>query len=1359
MKKRILAWLLVLCILPTLSVLAAPGVDLDVLAEAGIEYVESGGAADYGYYRELAQRLALQTAEEGFVLLKNEDDTLPLAESGTIKVNLFGVGAYALGGGMGPGGPGGSGEPSGGSGEASGNASGSASGKSSEETGEETHTSANANLFGGEYFISSLEDGAERSGKIVYNAALADAYGDWASEYASYKNSSAYTASGLAGDAELVKSAITRNDWNLVNDIVDADGKLLSAAMDDETMAQAKAFSDIAIVVLARSSGEGNDFEVGELRISENEAALLSAVSQNFGTVIAVLQTQNTLEAGWLDGGTYTYSYYGYGGSSRNHNADRITAGSPGTILPYEEDRVYEIAPIDACFLFAASTSNGMGTAFGELLRGEVNPSGRLADTMEYHFTDDPISANAGHFETDDYNPAYSATGNHYLDADKGDPDYYDTGYYYLVYEEGIYSGYLYFETFDHYAVQFPFGYGLDYTDFAWKVGGLTTGYNEYDELTFSITVTVTNTGSRAGKDVVELYYTQPYYADSPYNTEKAVINLGAFDKTELLAPGESQTLTLTVNARDMASWSDVTENYVLDAGTYYFELARDAGDAWEIYYGAEGHAYDAADYLRSYDFDGKDFAKSSVTSMDIDLDAMGSVDVSGRRVKIDQSFKAGVDYILDQYGALHILRDEATGTYYRNLFTGDVYGDGTYNYDAAMLGELTDGYLHRADASNGGKLATADAITAENYPESPDERTEQIDFALRGMESAYEFDGVRLSDLEALEAAAGEVETNAVYYNAAGERRNIMLSDVYRFTFDPTAAEYHDVKAIAAFFSDLGFDMAAYAVYDEALEDFIWEAYVSQFNIYELMTYFYCSGFECPAFLQYGIPASANADTPERIQTKGANTIATTTFGPAVLACTWNTELARQLGVALGGESVNSTSGTAATVMWYAPNLNSHRGVTGGRSGQSYSESAMLSGAICAAEVEGAQAMGVVCVVKHYFMNDAEYDREGVMTCASEQAIREVYGRAWEKTVKAGASAIMDSLGRVGIKEACKNYALNVGLLKNEWGFDGHIITDGYGVTRYMYPITELVYGRLGLLLLMNASDMSARADYYELYEFYRAYPNAVAALLKDYAREMCVSKMETGTFWYYYADYTYDDYLASADAGAPYGYADYGDPLWYTGKLALGYVVDEGSIEYYGPTNTTNLSGIADLVGYGLRYDVPAVKPGETVTLPVSALDVTGLADFSLDVLFDTDVFELVDIQTADGLLAQGDYAVTWKPTDRGAAVSAENRGRIFREQSGILFIVTLRVKADAAAGDYGVSLDAAAGAISGKDALYTIGYSVGVGETDWDVSSWEGSAYPDTVSDGWSEYFGNLGGSGKPTLTLAASYITIQ
>ena len=1372
MKKRFLAWLLVLCFLPSIPALAASDVDRDVLTEAGIDYVASDGAADYAYYHDLAQQLALQVSEEGFVLLKNDNDTLPLASDGTLKVNLFGVGAYALGGwGGDPGGPapgGGSGEASGGSGEASGSSDEPAggSGEASEivndgsgEVQEETHTSANTNLFSADYFVSSLDEGAETSGRIVYNAELADAYGAWAAEYSSYMNMSSYTASGIAGDSELVKSAIARNEWNLVNDIRDADGELLSAPMDAETMAQAKAFSDTAIVVLSRASGEGTDFEVGELRISENEAAMLSFVSQNFAHVIAVLKTQNTIEAGWLDGGTYTYSYYGYGGSSRNHNADRITAGTPGTILPYDEDRVYEFAPIDACFLFAASNSTGMGTAFGEILRGEINPSGRLPDTMEYRFIDDPVSVNAGHFETDDYNPDYSAAGNHSLEADQGDPDYYDTGYYYLVYEEGIYSGYLYFETFDHYAVQFPFGYGLSYTDFAWEVGAIQTGMNEYGELMLSVDVKVTNTGGMAGKDVVELYYTQPYYADGPYNVEKAVVNLGAFGKTELLQPGESQTLTLSLNARDMASWSDVVENYILEAGTYYVEIARDAGDAWEIYYGADAHAADAAEYLRSFDFDGSKAVSGAVTSMGIDLDELGSVDVSGWRVKIDQSYKDGADYILDQYGTLHFLRDEVTGTYYKNLFTGDVYGDGTYDYDATMIGELTDGYLHRADSSNGEKLRSAAEITAENMPEAPDERTEQIDFALRGMESAYEFDGVRLSDMEALEAAAGEVETNTAYYDQNGDRKNIMLSDIYRFTFDPSAADYHDTAAITTFFEDLGFDMSAYKTYDDALEDFIWEAYLAQFNIFELMTYFYCSGFECPAFLQYGIPASANADTPEQIQTKGANTISTTTFGPQLLACTWNTELSRQFGVALGGESVNSTSGTAATVMWYAPNLNAHRGVTGGRSGQNYSESAMLSGAICTAEVEGVQAMGVVCVVKHFFMNDAEYDREGVMTCASEQAIREVYGRAWERVVKAGAAGIMNSLGRVGTKEACKSYALNVSLLKDEWGFRGHVITDGYGVTRYMYPITELVYGNVGLLVMFNASNMSAKADYYELYEFYRAYPNAVAALLKNYAKDMCISKMETGTFWYWYADYTYDDYLASSGEDAAFGYADYGDPMWYTGKLALGYVVDEGNLEYYGPTNKTNLSGLAELAGYGLRYDVPAAKPGDTVTVPVSALDVTGLSDFELAILFDTDVFDLVDIQTDGGLLENGDYAVSWEAADRGADVTVRNLGQMFREQSGLLLTVTLRVKDNAIPGDYGVSLDTAERGISGKDAVYKIGYSVGVGETDWDVSGWEGSAYPDTVSDNWSEYFGNLGGSGQPTLTLAASYITVK
>ncbi|MCI7814362.1 MAG: glycoside hydrolase family 3 N-terminal domain-containing protein [Lachnospiraceae bacterium] len=1090
-------------------------------------------------------------------------------------------------------------------------------------------------------------------------------------------NYNSYTASGVAGDSNLVKSSSTRNDWNLQNDIYDEEGNLLSAAMSDEVKAQAEAYSQNAIVVLKRNSGEGTDLEEGEQRLSENEAAMLEYVTNHFENVIIVLMTPNMMDAGFVDGGTYTYSYYGYGGVSRNHNAARVTSGQAGTILAYEEDHVYDIKAADACLMIPASSSTGLETAFYNIITGAVSPSGRLADTMVYDYQTNPVTSNIGHFEFDDYNAEYSANGNNTLEADAGSADYYDQGYYYLVYEEGIYNGYKYYETFDHDAVQYHFGYGLSYTSFDWDVGEYYTSYDEYGELNFHVDVTVTNTGDVASKDVVQLYFTQPYYEDSAYEVEKSLVNLGAFQKTSLLDPGASETVTLTWSARDMASYSNVSENYLLENGTYYFEVARDAGDAWEIYYGLGDHTEDAERYLLSWDLDANAFTESEdeIAEVVIDIASRASLDCSGVNNTYDVSYKEGADYLVDELGNLHILKDEVTGTTYTNLFTGDVYEDGTYDYDAQGIGEVTDGYLHRVDDSAGAKVADAAAITAENYPEEPNEEEENLNYELRGIESAYEFDGVSTEKLAVLDEAAEEEVTNVTYYNTSGEVQNIMLSDVYAFTYNEAGESYHNMADIKAFLEELSIDTSALGEeYTQETEDYIWSCFLNQMDVFELMTLFYCSGFQGPSFLQYGIPKSYNADGPESIGTKGDNTIEITTFVPALLGTSWNPDLAKQYGIAIAGEAVSEASGTEATVMWYAPNLNHHRGILGGRSNQNYSEDSDLAGEICAAQVVGTQAMGVACVVKHFALNDAEFDREGVCTFCSEQGIREEYCDAWEKVFKAGASATMCSLGRVGTHEVCESTAMCKSLLRDEWGFDGHIITDGYGVTKYMYPISCLINADCGLLVMFNADHMSNKADYYELYEFYREYPNAIVSALKQYDKEMCISKMETGTFWYYYSDYTYEDYLASENAENRYGYDDYGETMWYVTSIAVDY--------------TQNVT-----------------------------------------------------------------------ETDQGITVTLEDNGQIFKEQSGLLFTVNLTVKEGAAAGNYGISLDAAEGmAFTGKNGVYTATYSVGLGESEWDLSTWEGFSYPNTYMSSWDEYYGSLGGSEDPNITLVASYIAV-
>ena len=307
-------------------------------------------------------------------------------------------------------------------------------------------------------------------------------------------------------------------------------------------------YSDAAIVVFSRSAGEGVDitrnmsaynndkkkiagtaqYEEGQhyLELTQEEKELLQEVGSQFEKVIVLLNTTNPMELGFLDDETYG---------------------------------------VDACLWIGALGETGTN-AVADILAGKVNPSGHLTDTYVYDNFSAPATVNMGEF------------------------NYTGTDYYYTAYEEGIYVGYKYYETryedvvkeqgnagaYDYAAtVKYPFGYGLSYTQFAWSDFSVTAP-NENGVC--EATVTVTNVGETAGKDVVELYYQAPYTSGG---TEKASVNLLQFAKTDNLEPGESQTLTMNFELADMASY-DATEQktYTLDEGDYYITVSENAHQA-----------------------------------------------------------------------------------------------------------------------------------------------------------------------------------------------------------------------------------------------------------------------------------------------------------------------------------------------------------------------------------------------------------------------------------------------------------------------------------------------------------------------------------------------------------------------------------------------------------------------------------------------------------------------------------------------------------------------------------------------------------------------------------------------------------
>ena len=328
-------------------------------------------------------------------------------------------------------------------------------------------------------------------------------------------------------------------------------------AYSDDLLANARSYSDTAVIVISRLAGEGHndmpvdmtavpydnnsdeyaDFEAGDhfLRLSQTEKNMVEMVCENFDKVIVVYNGSNPMELGWVE------------------DYDQIGA-----------------------VIWAAGPGNTGFNALGRILTGEVNPSGRTPDTFVYDITETPY-----------WNNAVKADYTNMEDMgvegmNNGVPQMYYPAY--INYAESIYVGYKYYETayaeaqagridFDYdTTVQYPFGHGLSYTTFEQSMSDLTV-----DGDTVRFDVTVTNTGDVAGKDVVEVYYNPPYIDGG---IEKAAANLAAYEKTKLLEPGDSQTISFELDVEDMASFDvDGRGCYVLDAGEYEVSIRANSHD------------------------------------------------------------------------------------------------------------------------------------------------------------------------------------------------------------------------------------------------------------------------------------------------------------------------------------------------------------------------------------------------------------------------------------------------------------------------------------------------------------------------------------------------------------------------------------------------------------------------------------------------------------------------------------------------------------------------------------------------------------------------------------------------------------
>ena len=793
-----------------------------------------------------AQEVNLKLAEEGFVLLKNENAALPMNKGA--RISVFSKNSVNLSyGGSGSGG---------------------------------FDTSNNKNLY------ESLNDAG-----FVTNPTLKRFYESSQSGPVRTANSSDLDN----GDNQKIATAETPQ-----------------SKYTDAVKNSYADYSDAALVVITRIGGEGFDLpryqgdsegavspDSHYLELDQNEIDLLTAVTDGtFKRVVVVFNTPSSFEATFLKDSAYAAF------------ADKI----------------------DAAVWIGFTGSNGI-TALGEILNGDVNPSGRLVDTWAADFTKNPSFVNFG-------------TGCLPDTTDK-----YDGGMYYSVdYEEGIYVGYRYYETRgetdgeDWYNanVVYPFGYGLSYTTFDWTVGDASASEIELGT-TITVPVTVKNTGSVAGKDVVQLYASAPYTLGG---IEKAHKVLVGFAKTKLLQPGESETVTVSFDPYSAASYDyrDANSNgfsgYELETGEYTLYVSRNAHES-------------------------------------------------------------------EKAIALNLAADVQIGT------------DPTT--DSEVVNRYTD---------------------SENFLDS--------DWQLDTMLSRADWEGTWPTPQTAQQHAG----TDRLYEEIRSEEHNNPTdfdSEEYPWFGEEPTLTLRDLLPSA---EAKGYEPVV------SYDDERWEELMMGCDEEEMIALINNGAYHTLAMESVGLPATIHGDGPSGftcfMSKEQVNGTCQYVSEP-VMASTWNIDLMNELGEAIGEEGTIGDKATGQPYSSiYAPGVNIHRSPFGGRCSEYFSEDPFISGMMGAAEVQGIQSRGVLPTVKHFVANEQETHRSigGDLSWLSEQALREIYLKPFEYTVKLGETrGIMTSFNRIGTRWTGGDYRLLTEILRNEWGFNGLVICDFNTIPQYMIP------------------------------------------------------------------------------------------------------------------------------------------------------------------------------------------------------------------------------------------------------------------------------------------------------------------
>ena len=743
---------------------------------------------------------------------------------------------------------------------------------------------------------------------LTVNPKLSNVYRLLSSEYGHYTTNLGTTLSGTSiGDRCYSESGINEAPWS----------KLDSTSIGNVTSTFSE-YGDAAVMIISRTNGEDNepiyktyecvDGNYLDLAYTEIEVLdQLMALKANgvFKKVILLINSANAMQM--------------------KH------------ISQYD---------LDAC-VWVGQGGNVSYDQIAQILSGKANPSGKLIDTYLYDNYSAPSSINMGDF-TFATTTGLPATET-YTHNDK-----------YVVYAEGIYVGYRYFETryedvvlgkanvgnYDYVnTVAYPFGYGLSYTSFeqsGFRVEKANGGYN--------VTVIVRNTGSVAGKDVVQVYLQKPYTEyDIRTGIEKASVELVGYAKTKQLKPGESQELTVFVDDESFKTYDSYGYGtYIVEAGDYYLAAGLNSHDALNNILAAKGKTT-----ANGMDYNGNASFSELITIDKLDVDTYSKSTATGYE-------------IVNQF-------NNADPTLYAG--TAEQFKDFKYLTRNDWVGSYP-------------TIVIMDCITQ-----------------------------IMVNDLQYTRPV--EEDPNAVM-PTFGKSGTIKLLDLWGRDFDDP-------------------------MWEDLLDQITWEEAVS------LVT----TGGGTGGSVSAGAPGGIAKDGPAGIGATNEGVQQIMCFpSECVMAATFNDELIEELGNAFGMEILH-----VGYTGIYAPGANIHRSAFSGRNWEYYSEDPFISGKMLASEVRGLQSRGVIVFTKHYALNDQERNRYGVSVWSNEQAIREIYLKAFEGGVTEGnMNGVMSSFNRIGTDWSGKHAGLLTEVLRNEWGFVGVVQTDAYVGTHMHRALAESV-------------------------------------------------------------------------------------------------------------------------------------------------------------------------------------------------------------------------------------------------------------------------------------------------------------